>query len=207
MTEGNSMRNASLTAVVVGIMMTGPALSATDNPATNPAINGMAHGVADESHVGNQPRGPSRSTPALAGQDAFAAIQEIVIILEADPETDWSRVDLDALRRHLVDMNALMLRVESEARNISGGIEIIVHAAEPAARRMVPAHADELAKIDGWSATARVDGDGRVVLRVAATDPEQITRIRGLGFFGLMATGAHHQQHHLAVARGGGMHE
>ena len=32
------------------------------------------------------------------------------------------------------------------------------------------------------------------------------TQIRALGFFGLLATGAHHQAHHLAIARGGGAH-
>ena len=38
------------------------------------------------------------TTPTLPGQDAFGAIQEIVRILDADPKTDWSKVDLEALR-------------------------------------------------------------------------------------------------------------
>ena len=41
--------------------------------------------------------------PAEPGQGAFAAMQEIVAILEADPTTDWSKVDLPALRQHLAD--------------------------------------------------------------------------------------------------------
>jgi hypothetical protein len=32
--------------------------------------------------------------PTTPGQDAFGAIQEIVGILEADPNTDWSKVNL-----------------------------------------------------------------------------------------------------------------
>ena len=32
----------------------------------------------------------SSSEPTLPGQDAFGTIQEIVRILEADPNTDWS---------------------------------------------------------------------------------------------------------------------
>jgi len=41
----------------------------------------------------------------MPGQDAFGAIQEIVQILDADPKTDWSKVDLEALRQHLIDMD------------------------------------------------------------------------------------------------------
>ena len=43
------------------------------------------------------------------GQGAFAAIQEIVEILAADPKTDWSKVNIDALRQHLIDMNNVTL--------------------------------------------------------------------------------------------------
>ena len=35
-------------------------------------------------------------TPTIPGQDAFGAIQEIGNLLEADPKTDWSKVDLEA---------------------------------------------------------------------------------------------------------------
>lgn len=52
---------------------------------------GMHHGDAAEASV-----------PKLPGQDAFGALQEIVGILEADPATDWSKVDLDGLREHLI---------------------------------------------------------------------------------------------------------
>lgn len=47
--------------------------------------------------------------------------------------------------------------------------------------------------------------DGSVVLLVTAPEESQTARIRGLGFFGQMATGAHHQMHRLAIARGEGM--
>ena len=39
-----------------------------------------------------------QTVPTQPGQEAFAAIQEIVAMLEADPRTDWSKVDIDALR-------------------------------------------------------------------------------------------------------------
>ncbi|RTM12059.1 MAG: hypothetical protein EKK33_18550, partial [Bradyrhizobiaceae bacterium] len=50
--------------------------------------------------------------PTQPGQDAFAAIQEIVQILEADPHTDWSKVNIDALREHLVDMSNVTLAAQ-----------------------------------------------------------------------------------------------
>src|SRR5271167_2194275 len=48
--------------------------------------------------------------PTMPGQDAFGAIQEIVQILQSDPKTDWSKVDLEALRQHLIDMNKVTLK-------------------------------------------------------------------------------------------------
>jgi hypothetical protein len=42
--------------------------------------------------------------PASSGQDAFGAISEIVRMLKANPRTDWSRVNIEALRQHLIDI-------------------------------------------------------------------------------------------------------
>jgi hypothetical protein len=36
------------------------------------------------------------NAPTMPGQDAFGAIQEIVGMLEADPATDWSKVNLES---------------------------------------------------------------------------------------------------------------
>ena len=66
---------------------------------------------------------------------------------------------------------------------------------------MVPAHAAELAKVEGWQIDAAAR-DGGARLTVTSADPRQEAQIRGLGFFGLMATGAHHQTHHWAMATG-----
>lgn len=148
------------------------------------------------------------ASPTEAGQGAFAAIQEIVAILEADPHTDWSKVDIDTLRTHLVDMNVLTLSAVVRGREVPGGLEMTVDGAGragEAARRMIPAHAAELAKMEGWTATGIVSGDDAVLI-VTSSDAAQTARIRGLGFFGLMASGAHHQPHHLGMARGEMVH-
>jgi hypothetical protein len=146
--------------------------------------------------------------PVQPGQAAFAALQEIVALLEADPATDWSRVDLSALRAHLVDMDEVTLRAEAVARPVEGGVEVSATGQGRtlvALQRMVPAHARELDGMKGWRAATEPLPDG-VRLTVTSADPKEAAHIRGLGFFGLMASGAHHQAHHLAIARGAHAH-
>ena len=58
------------------------------------------------------------ATPTMPGQDAFGAIQEVVRMLEADPNTDWSKVNLEALRQHLIDMNEVTLKAEAVAKPV-----------------------------------------------------------------------------------------
>ncbi len=72
-------------------------------------------------------------------------------------------------------------------------------------RRMVPAHAVQLAQDDRWTVEA-VDADNGVELRVTSGDPSVVARIRGLGFFGLMASQDHHREHHIMMARGEDTH-
>ena len=165
------------------------------------------HDQAEHSAMHARPQ-PAVSLPAEAGQSAFAAIGEIVLLLQADPETDWSKVDIDALREHLVDMNELTLNAVAREEPIPGGLQIEVTGEGRTLRaiqNMVPAHAAELAKVDGWQVEAATR-DGGARLLVTSTDRRQEAPIRGLGFFGLMATGAHHQTHHWAIATGQPMH-
>jgi hypothetical protein len=149
-------------------------------------------------------------TPTMPGQDAFGAIQEIVRMLEADSNTDWSKVNLEALRQHLIDMNEVTLKSEAVAKPVEGGIEVTVTGTGRtvgAIQRMVPAHAHEIEQshLHGWSAKTESLPDG-VVLTVTSSDAQQVQHIRGLGFIGVMASGSHHQAHHLAMAKGGFVH-
>ena len=148
------------------------------------------------------------SLPAEPGQDAFGTIQEIVTLLEADPQTDWSKVDIEALRQHLIDMNEVTLRAAVETKPLSNGITLFVRGdgrTLQAIRRMVPAQAKELGKIADWQAHADARADG-VALRVTSASPLQVTKIKALGLIGLMVQGGHHQMHHLLIARGEAMH-
>ena len=101
-------------------------------------------------HQGMMPMGAhagmhgASTTPTLPGQDAFGAIQEVVRILDADPKTDWSKVDLEALRQHLIDMNEVTLRADAAPKQIDGGLEIAITGTGRtlvAIQRMIPAYA------------------------------------------------------------------
>lgn len=146
--------------------------------------------------------------PTMPGQDAFGAVQEIVRLLEGDPATDWSKVNLAGLREHLIDMNEVTLRAAATERKLDYGIQIDVTGKGrtlDAIKRMIPAHARELNGLSDWRAVTEVLDDG-VRMSVTSTDPAETRRIRGLGFIGLMVIGSHHQQHHLMMARGEHIH-
>jgi hypothetical protein len=147
---------------------------------------------------------PQGDAPGLPGQDAFGAIQEIVRMLESDPATDWSKIDLEALRQHLIDMNEVALKADAVAQPIDGGLAIAVTGSGRtlvAIQRLVPTHAKVIDGLNGWSAKTDTLPNG-VRLTVTASDPREVRHIRGLGFVGILVTGSHHQPHHLAMAKG-----
>ena len=115
-------------------------------------------------------------TPTMPGQDAFGAIQEVVRILEADPRTDWSKVDLEALRQHLIDMNEVTLKADAAAQPIEGGLEITITGSGrtlDAIQRMIPAYAQTVNGLNGWTAKAATLPNGEL-LTVTATDPKAL---------------------------------
>ena len=138
--------------------------------------------------------------PEETGQAAFAAIAEIVTLLTADPDTDWSRVDIDGLRRHLVDMDLLTTKAEVTRVLRPEGARFEVRGTpqtQEAIRAMVPSHAPFLVSETGWQVTTEELEDGVALIVDGDAD-----NIQGLGFFGLMAIGAHHQRHHLMMSQG-----
>jgi len=183
--------------LAVGIVLVAPPLLAQHPPAP-PAPAHQMHGHHPAAAEG---------APALPGQDAFGAIAEVVRLLEADPGTDWSRVDLERLRQHLIDMNEVVLRSDVKASAVPGGVVMDITGAprtERAIRAMVAPHAIELDRMPDWTArTQPIPGGLR--LTVTARRPEDaraVARIRGLGAVGLLVQGGHHGPHHLAMAKG-----
>ena len=160
---------------------------------------GMKHGMGQHGGMHQQQSG----LPIMSGQDAFGTIQEVLQILEADPATDWSKVNMAALREHLIDMNEVTLRAAASEHMLDNGIEIAVTGEGrtlAAIKRMVPAHVHELAEI-GWKAKTD-DLPNGVKLTVTASEAAPLTKLKALGFIGIMVQGGHHQHHHLMMAKG-----
>jgi predicted RNA binding protein YcfA (HicA-like mRNA interferase family) len=172
------------------------------------AASAIVH-AQDTSHMDHAQHmhGGDVVVPTHPGQEAFGTIQEIVRILEADPSTDWSKVNIGALREHLIDMDEVTMRAHATERAQDDGIEITVTGEGRtlgAIKRMVPAHARELIAL-GWKARTDELPNG-VRLVVTSSDPREVVKLKALGFIGIMVQGAHHQPHHLMMAKGEFVH-
>ncbi|MHB8838726.1 MAG: hypothetical protein ACYC7F_07210 [Gemmatimonadaceae bacterium] len=116
-------------------------------------------------------------------------------------------MNLEALRQHLIDMNEVTMRAAVAQRAVPGGFQADVTGAGKTAgaiRRMLGSHARMLSQGALYRASA-VEIPGGVRLTVVAAhagDTALVTRIRGLGFAGIITEGDHHVRHHLAIARG-----
>jgi hypothetical protein len=190
--------SAALGALVVG------GVGAQAPPAMPQSQMQHGHGPHGATHGQHHP-GPGELTQP--GQAAFAAMAEVVRVLELDPATDWSKVDLERLRQHLIDMNEVVLRAVVTSRPVPDGLSMDVTGSGRTAqsiRAMLVPHAMELDRMPAWSAKTEPLGDG-VRMTVIARDPSDastVARIRGLGFAGLLVQGGHHGPHHLAMAKG-----
>jgi hypothetical protein len=174
-------------------------------------LAGSAPGAsAQMTHSGHSGDTQMAASAALTepGQGAFGALSEVVRVLEADPSTDWRKVDLTGLREHLVDMDRLVSDVVVKETELPDGIRAVATGdSETAAAlaRMIPAHAHQLAQDTRWIVET-FTYDAGVELQVTSPDPATVARIKGLGFFGLMASQDHHREHHLQMARGENAH-
>jgi hypothetical protein len=145
--------------------------------------------------------------PSFPGQAAFTTIGEVVAILKADSSTDWSKVNLDALREHLIDMDDVVMHASVAKKNVAGGFEARVTGTGrtvQAIRRMLTNHAAMLDMDSPYHAVAAEIPNGARLTVTAknASDASQVAHIRGLGFAGILTEGDHHPRHHLAIARG-----
>lgn len=146
--------------------------------------------------------------PQQTGDAAFGAIQEIVALLEADPKTDWSKVNIEALRQHLIDMNNVTLRATVKLVDNSNSVTFQVSgqasddgSVRDSVRRMITAHAATMNGVDGWRLVAEQTATG-ANLTVTPADAGSIMKLRALGFIGVMTRGMHHPHHHLMIALG-----
>lgn len=171
---------------------------------------GKAHGQAGahtDHAAGSHAHMNGADRIAEVGQSAFAVLAEVVRVLMSDPQTDWSRVDLERLRQHLIDMHEVAMNARVTQTPIPGGLRVEVEGSgrtRDAVRRMALAHSAQSDLLPGASVRASQSDNGATLLITAAREGDRQTeaRIRGLGFIGLLMLGSHHGPHHLAIARG-----
>lgn len=185
--------------VVLLFLATCSTASAQDNSAGNQRQH-EAHDA--RMHSGNA---GGQTILRESGQSAFATLIEITALLEADNDTDWSTVDLDGLRLHLLDMNHLILDTSASTDRIDdsiiqytidGSLEAI-----PAIHRMVPAHSRFIRQSRLWDIDTQLTDTG-AILRIKTGSAAQLSRLSALGFYGFMSLDSHHQAHHLNIALG-----
>jgi hypothetical protein len=144
-----------------------------------------------------------RDTVTETGQSAFAAISEITQMLVQDKDIDWSQVNITALRDHLVDMNNVTVHSISRMEDCESDVTFtVVGEAEVAGsiQRMLNAHAPMLQNETGWKVTVgNIENGAAMTIK---TSKEELVKVKGLGFYGVMALGAHHQLHHRMIALG-----
>ena len=163
-----------------------------------------AQGASDARNMHMHPAESDSSVLKQSGQAAFAVLSEAVAALEADPNTDWSKVNITRLRDHLLDMDELVMRSETQLLETADGVRITVtgaHRTLLAIRRMVPAHAAMMNGYRDWRSSTQLSDDG-AIWTIATPSVSERIRIRALGLYGLLTLGAHHAPHHLALAKG-----
>jgi hypothetical protein len=144
------------------------------------------------------------SAQARSGGDALGSIQETVGLLLSDPTTDWSDLRVSRLRQHLADLGEIVSRAEVDERPVDGGLAITAGGSErtlAALRRAVPEHVRASEGFMDWEVTLR-DAGGALELTITTDDAGEVAVVRGLGFFGYLASGVNRPQSHLGVVRG-----
>jgi len=168
--------------------------------------NHMSHNINSNNHA--IARGPS-NVLTEAGTDPFAVIQEVITLLEANPDTDWSMVNIESLRSHLVEMQDMTLNVNVEQEPIKLGFKAIIipttNRELQSMIRVLSAHPSQMKKETGWDMLV-TNNNGIFTLTVTTNQLQDVNKLRGLGYIGIMAYGNHHQPHHWAMASGDDPH-
>jgi len=171
------------------------------------------HVVAENEHSAMHHQQMIKSTESnltQAGNDVFATIQEVIVRLNNNPDTDWAKVDIEALRQHLLDMNDMAVNVEVlKQKTLINGLRLAIQGttarAEKTLVRVFKEHPIYLKRETGWN--MKVERYGKQFIVTTTTEkPEQVQKIIALNYIGLMAYGKHHQVHHWGMSTGQNLH-
>ena len=188
--------------LIVGLVALSPNLAAAQETHSGMDHEAMMNGNG-MAQMQTMATGMQMNPATEQGQSAFAAIEEIVLALAADPDTDWSKVNIPALREHLVDMELVFTDAEVQTTEVENGLQFAVTGTGKtigSIQRMAIAHSGVMNGKGDWTFSPEKTETG-VVLTVT-TSADDMDKLRALGFFGIMALGMHHQDHHWMMATG-----
>ena len=152
------------------------------------------------------------TTPVVlteSGTDPFATLQEVITALEANTGTNWEKVNIEALRLHLVEMQDMTINVDVKHQYIDNGFQAVVtpttNRAVKSLTRVLSGHPAQMKAETGWDMQVS-NNDDIFTLTVVSKKAHEVAKIRGLGYIGVMSYGNHHQPHHWAMASGENPH-
>ena len=152
---------------------------------------------------------PTQVVLTESGTDPFATLQEVITALESNANTNWEKVNIEALRLHLVEMQDMTINVDVKQQHIDNGFQAMVtpttNRAIKSLTRVLSGHPTQIKAETGWDMQVSNNNDV-FTLTVVSKKAHEVAKIRGLGYIGVMAYGNHHQSHHWAMASGDNPH-
>ncbi len=190
------LRKLSLSIAVMTIVM--PMASAHMHHANMNHAEMMGHSTA-----------PTQVVLTESGTDPFATLQEVIAALESNTNTNWEKVNIEALRLHLVEMQDMTINVDVKQQHIDNGFQAVVtpttNRAVQSLTRVLSGHPAQMKAETGWDMQVQIN-NSVFTLTVTTDNAKDVAKIRGLGYIGVMAYGNHHQPHHWAMASGDNPH-
>jgi hypothetical protein len=97
-----------------------------------------------------------------------------------------------------------MTDAEVEERSVEGGLDVTVRgtvAVREAAGRVLPEHLQRVDGFRGWSMAGAATPSGDFEISLRTEDAEELSVLRGMGFFGVLASGVYRPHQLLAIAQ------
>ena len=169
----------------------------------------MHHANMNHAAMMGRNTAPTQVVLTESGTDPFATLQEVITALEANPDTSWEKVNIEALRLHLVEMQDMTTNVDVKQQYIDNGFQAVVtpttNRAVKSLTRVLSGHPMQMKAETGWDMQVQ-NNNSVFTLTVTTNNTKDVAKIRGLGYIGVMAYGNHHQPHHWAIASGDNPH-
>jgi len=139
----------------------------------------MSHGITDYSKLTSK---VSKVTLTESGTDPFATLQEVIAELEINPDTNWEKVNIEALRLHLIEMQDMTINVDVKQQYINNGFQAVVtpttNRAIKSLARVLSGHPAQMKAETGWDMQVS-NNDDVFTLTVVSKKAHEVAKIRG----------------------------